>query len=510
MQQMLSSDKRIAKNTLLLYTRTIFVMVVSLYTSRVVLATLGIDDYGIYNVVGGVVAMFGMVSGSLSSAISRFITFELGRGDMERLKRIFSTSVNIQLIISLLVLFLGETVGLWFVNNKLNIPFERLATANLVLHCSLITFIINIISTPYNAVIISHERMSIFAYISMLEVCLKLGIVYLLGVSSWDKLKTYAVLLVVVAICIRLVYGIYCRNHFEEAKYQFLYDRELIKEMFCFGGWMFLGATAQVFSTQGTNILLNIFYGIAINAAAGIGNQVNSAVNQFVSNFQTAFTPQIVKLYAVGDLPKLRRLLYQSSRFSFLLLFAIAYPLMLNVDFILALWLKDVPAHTSAFCILILTYSLVEALSRPVGIIIHATGRVKKYNIFMSIALSMNLILSFIFLKLGFPPEIVMVIGILVCIICFLIRLLLAQAYHVVEISRYVRNVLLRSFFVVSVAFPIPFFLGWNSNRWSALGLTTLSFLPILAIATYFIGLTHSEREKIRLFLMRRVHFIWK
>lgn len=254
-----TNNKRIAKNTLLLYIRTLFIMLITLYTSRVILNTLGVSDYGIYNVVGGVVAMFSVISSSLSSSISRFITYELGHGDFERLKRIFTTSVNIQIGISFVILVLAETFGLWFLNTKMNIPANRMTAANWVLQCSLISFIINLISLPYNACIIAHEKMSAFAYISILEAILKLTVVYMLLISPYDKLSTYAVLLVIVALLIRLAYGQYCKRHFEESRYKFVYDKPLIKEMTGFAGWSFFGNGAYMLNTQGVDMLINIF-----------------------------------------------------------------------------------------------------------------------------------------------------------------------------------------------------------------------------------------------------------
>ena len=285
MSESSSNNKRIAKNTLLLYFRTFLLMAITLYTSRVVLATLGVDDYGIYNVVGGFVAMFSVISGALSSAISRFITFELGHGDKDKLSRIFSTSVNIQILLGILILILGETVGIWFLNNRMNIPIERMTAANWVLQCSLISFTINLISVPYNAAIIAHEKMKAFAYVSILEAVLKLAIVYLLLVSDTDKLILYAILHVFVALSIRLVYGIYCNRNFSECRYHLVYDKSLLKEMSGFAGWNFLTNGAYILNTQGVNLLINIFFGVAINAARGIVAQIDSAIMQFVNSF---------------------------------------------------------------------------------------------------------------------------------------------------------------------------------------------------------------------------------
>ena len=315
MSETSANNKRIAKNTLLLYVRTLFVMLVTLYTSRVVLNTLGVSDYGIYNVVGGVVAMFSVISVSLSSSISRFITYELGHGDFDKLKRIFSTSINIQVGISLVILVLAEVFGVWFLNTKMNIPAERMTAANWVLQCSLLSFIIGLISVPYNACIIAHERMSAFAYISILEVVLKLAVVYMLLVSPYDKLATYAVLLVVVALIVRLTYGQYCKRHFEESRYRFVHDKSLIKEMTGFAGWSFFGNGAYMLNTQGVDMLINIFFGVTFNAARGVATQVQNAVMQFVNNFTVAVNPQITKSYASGEREYMYKLVFPFTRF---------------------------------------------------------------------------------------------------------------------------------------------------------------------------------------------------
>ncbi len=505
------SNRRIAKNTLFLYFRTFLVMVVGLYTSRIVLAQLGFEDYGIYNVVGGIVMVFDLISGVLSTSFSRFVTFELGRGNIEQLKKIFTTSINILIIISLIVILLGETVGLWFLNNKMNIPPDRMYAANWVLQCSLISFVINLTSEPFLILIIAHERISFFAWINVSEsILLRLGGIFFLYITPWDKLITYSVVFVLFFTCIRMIYGIYCKRHFEETKYVFFRDGRLMKEMFNFGGWMLLGSAAWTGSTQGTNILLNFFYGVSVNAAVGISNQVNATVKQFVSNFQTAFVPQITKLYAHGDIQQLRLLINRSSRISFLLLFAVACPLMLNVDFVLGLWLKEVPEHTSAFCILILIYSLIDAVSKPVGYVIYATGRVKYYNLLMSVALSMNIVGSYIFLKQGFPPEIVLTISIFVSVLCLAIRLFLTWQYKVLRIREFVRNVIVRSVLVSVLVLPVPLYISRHSERWTALLATTTGFVLIFATVAYNLGFTRAERTKIREFAAAKIPFLRK
>ena len=317
MSQISENNKRIAKNTLLLYVRMLFMMVVSLYTSRVILNALGVEDFGIYNVVGGVVTMFSIISSSLSSAISRFLTYELGKGNQTKLNKIFSASVSIQLLLSLIIVVLIESVGVWFMNVKMTIPESRMTAANWVLQFSIVTFVINLISVPYNAAIIAHEKMSAFAYISILEAVCKLAIALLIMVSSIDKLIFYAILMCAVAVVIRFIYGHYCKKNFAECTYHFHWDKDILKQMFGFAGWNFLGSGSFLLMTQGVNILMNMFFGVTLNAARGVANQVDNAVQQFVTNFTTAINPQITKSYATGNLSYMHQLVSAGSKYSF-------------------------------------------------------------------------------------------------------------------------------------------------------------------------------------------------
>ena len=484
-------------------------MAVTLYTSRVVLSVLGVEDYGIYNIVGGVVVLFSFINNSLSSATQRFLNFELGRGDAKKLKRVFSMSLTIHICVAFIVVVLAETVGLWFLNTQMNIPLERIATANWVYQFSILTVCLQFVQVPYHASVVADEKRSFFAYIAIAEVCLKLLVVFLLVYVGVDKLRLYSVLTFGVAVIIFLCYKRYCNRKFEISRYRYFWDQGMFSRLLSFSGWMLCGAAAGVGATQGVNILLNIFYGVAVNAAMGVSNQVNAAVNQLVSNFQTAFMPQVVKLYAVGDIPQLRVLTNRASRFSFLLLFALACPLMLNMDFVLHLWLKEVPTHAAAFCVLILIYSLVESVSKPVGFVLHATGRVKLYNIAMSIALSMNIVFSFIFLRLGSPPEIVSVVSILVCVVCLIIRMLLARTYHALSIRDYVCNVLLRSLGIACLVLPLPLYVSTLCSQWIAFFATSLVFVLMLALVAYFMGFTRSERTKVAAAIKSKM-FHWK
>lgn len=505
-----ANNKRIAKNTIYLYFRMLLTMGVSLYTSRVVLNVLGVEDYGIYNIVGGVVVLFSFVNNSLTSATQRFLNFELGTGDILETKRVFSMSLTLHICVAIIVALLAETVGLWFLNTQMNIPSERMDAANWVYQFSILTICMSFVQVPYYASVVAYEKMSFFAYIAIIEVVLKLLIVFLLVYIGFDKLRLYSVLTFLVAIVVFVCYKYYCNAKIDISRYKYFWDKKLFSKLLSFSGWMFFGAAAGVSATQGVNILLNIFYGVTVNAAMGISNQVNSAVNQFVSNFQIAFMPQITKLYAIGDIEHLRKLIDQSSRFSFLLLFVLACPLMLNIDFILKLWLKTVPEYSSVFCILILIYSLIEVVSKPVGLAIHATGQVKYYNIVMSIALLMNIIFSFIFLKLGFQPDVVLVISVFVDILCFAIRLLFARYYKVLKMREYIRNVIFRVVCISVFVVPLPLYISRYYTQWAGLFVTTLIFLFIFTIAVYFIGLTQSEKNGVLIFIKTKISLFKK
>ena len=408
------NNKRIAKNTLLLYIRMLFTMAVSLYTSRVILNTLGVEDYGIYNVVGGVVAMFGFLNSAMSSATNRYITFNLGKGDNKRLQTIFSTTLQIHTIIAIVIVIFAEIFGTWFLYNKMQIPNDRLDAAFWVLQSSILSSVIMILSVPYNAAIIAHEKMSAFAYISIVEVVLRLIIVYLLNVFSYDKLIIYAILALAVQILIRFCYSIYCHRHFKETKYIKVWDKSLFKEMMSFAGWSFWGNIAGILYTQGLNMLLNVFFGPVVNAARAIAVQVQGAVQHFVSNFQMALNPQITKTYASGEIDQMHMLMFRSARFSFLLLFFIAFPLLLETDFILQLWLKTVPDNAVIFTQIMICISLIYTTANPCVIANQATGKVKIYQMVVGGILLLILPISYIVLKLGAPAYSVFIVHFLV------------------------------------------------------------------------------------------------
>lgn len=490
------NSKRIAKNTLLLYIRLIFTMAVGLFTSRVILATLGVEDYGVYNVVAGFVMMFSFFTSSLGAAISRFLTYELGKGESDKLQRIFSTSVNVQLLLSVAILALAEAIGIWFVNTKLNIPADRLYAANWAFQCAILSFIFNLISVPYNAAIIAHERMNAFAYISILEVTLKLAIVYVLYISPIDKLITYSVLFAVVGLIIRLVYGIYCRKHFMECRYHPVIDKSMMKEITGFAGWNLMGSGAYLFNTQGVNMAMNIFFGVTVNAARGIATQVEGVVRQFVTNFTTALNPQITKSYAAGNMEYMYTLVCRGAKYSYFLMLVFAVPFMFEADIILKLWLDNVPQHTVTFLRLTMIGTLCDILGNSTANACWATGKVKKYYLWIGTIGSLVFFISYALFALGFPAYTSYVVFIVIYIILIFVKLYIIKGLIDFPMAMFYKETLLRilpvticTFMFASLAY---------SNLEESIGrmlLTVLLSTIALGISTFLFGLEQSEKQ---------------
>lgn len=492
-----ANNKRIAKNTLLLYFRMLFMMAISLFTSRVILDSLGVEDFGIQNVVGGVVSMFTVLSGSMSASISRFITFELGRGDLIKLQKVFSTGIHIQLGMSLLVFIIAESVGVWFLNSKMNIPAERLAAANWVFQCSILTFVLNLLSVPYNAAIIAHEKMSAFAYISIIEVTLKLAIVYLLSVSPFDRLITYAILLLCVGALIRFIYGYYCKRHFEECTYHYVYDKTLLRSMTGFAGWNFLGNGAYMLNTQGVNILMNMYFGVAVNAARGVATQVDAALKQFVNSFTTAVNPQITKSYAQGDLKSMHKLVCRSAKFSAFLMMFFAVPIILETDQILTLWLKNPPAYASIFLKWIIISSFMDTvLANSLVTSMFATGNIKKYQIVVTSIGCLVFPLSWIAFQIGFAPQVGYILYFFIYSILLFVRLFLLKDMVKLPVMLYVREVLFKVLPTMAICFATPFILLCTMEE-GILRLVSITALNTVVTVTtaYLIGLKDGERK---------------
>ena len=499
MTDVANNNKRIAKNTLLLYFRMLFTMLVSLFTSRVVLSTLGIDDFGIYNVVGGVVAMFGFLNAAMSTATQRYLTFELGRGDSEQLKKVFCTTVQIHVAISLLVVILSETVGIWFMYNKMVIPIDRMEAAWWVFQSSVLSAVVMIMSVPYNASIIAHERMSAFAYISVIEVILKLAIVYLLTIGHFDKLKLYAVLVFSIQFLIRMIYGSYCGRHFSETKLHWCWNKKLFKEMLAFAGWNLWGNCAAIALTQGVNILLNIFFGPVVNAARGIAVQVQAAVGQFSLNFQTAINPQITKNYATGDYCQMHSLIFKSSKFTYFLLLILSMPIVIETDYILKLWLGTVPDYTVVFLRLMIWVTIIDATANPLMVSAAATGRVRRYQSVLGGILMIILPISYIVLKMGANPPSVFLVHLVICVIVFIVRLFIVRPMIKLSLRNYMKNVIMRCIVVTLLAYPLPILATFYATD------TFLSFIIILSLTifitvlfVYMLGLNTSERMYVK------------
>lgn len=496
------NNKRIAKNTMLLYVRMLFSMLISLYTSRIILQTLGIEDYGIYNVVGGIVAMFSIFSGSLSAAISRFLTYELGIGDIIKLTNMFSSAVTIQMGLSLIIIIFAESLGLWFLNTKMNIPEERVIAANWVFQLSIMTFVFGLISVPYNAAIIAHEKMSAFAYIGIFEVSAKLLAVCLLQFLSYDKLILFATLMAIIAIIIRLMYGYYCKKHFKECNYSFNYDSKVLKKMFSFAGWNFIGASSALLRDTGGNIVMNLFCGPAVNAARGIAMQVSNAVSGFSNNFMTAINPQITKSYAADDKPYMMMLIYQGARLSFYMLLLLSLPIIINAHYILTIWLNVVPEHSVAFVRLVLIFIMSESISNPLITAMLATGNIRNYQIVVGGLQMMNLPISYLLLRIGYIPESVLIVAIIISQLCLITRLFMLRNMIGLSVRVYLNKVYINIIIVTLISAVIPslIFFSLDESFMGFVFVTTISLISTSSVI-FYVGCSKNER----LFVVRKV-----
>lgn len=487
------------------------IMLISLYTSRVILNALGVDDFGIYNVVGGLISMFTILSGSFSAAISRFITYELGKNDSRKLNCIFCTSVNIQLLMSVVIVIVSELIGIWFLNNKLNISAERMAAANWVLQCSIGIFVLNLLNTPFQAEVIAHEHMGTFAIISIVDAISKLIIAYILPFIPLDKLKIYVVLLLFEALLIRLVYMIYCRRKFEECVYNFSFDKATFREIGHFAGWNFLGSAAGILNTQGVNMLMNIYFGVAVNAARGIAVQVDGAVRAFINSFTTAINPQITKSYSSGDLDYMYKLICRGSKYSSFLFLLLAVPLVLETPIILNLWLKNVPEYTIIFVRLVIFASFVDSiLANSFWTAIMATGKIKAYQISVSLLGGVVFPISWFCYYLGCRPEVTYIVYIVIFIFVFGLRMLFVHKLTGMPIHYFFRDILARVVPVTLLGFSVPLVIICNmDSSLFRLFLTCFFsvFFSISLICT--LGLTKGERKIVKEFVLKKIGMIY-
>lgn len=500
------NSRRLIKNTILLYFRTFIIMLVSLYTSRVVLDVLGIEDFGIYNVVGGVIIMFSVISASLSNSITRYITYELGRGNAKQLQMVFSTSMNIQFLIALIIVLLVETIGIWFMTTQMNLPQERLYAAYWVLHCSLITFIIQLISLPYNATLIAHEKMDVFAYIGLLEVLLKLLCVYAIFISPFDKLISYAVFLSLTALIIRGIYSIYCKKHFEECSYKFVLNKTQFKEMSKFAGWNFLGTGAYLFNTQGTNILSNIFFGVTVNAARGIAGQAEAGVRQFVNNFTMSINPQIIKSFAESNYDACFSVVRTGAKYSVYLMLFFFIPFVLEPEFVLSIWLKQVPDYTVAFWRLAMLGTLVDLPGAPLTTLALATGKIKNFYIYMGGLGCLVLPISYILFKLGYSPSSAYWAYIAVYTYLVYVRLILMHKQVGFPILLFLKDVILPVLIVAVLSFAVPLWVRsiMQPSIVRFLFVSLSSFVSIVVFVWLF-GVNKGDRDRIKYIVKQKI-----
>ena len=491
-----------------LYLRMIFIMVVTLYTSRVVLNVLGEVDFGIHNVVAGVVAMFGFLNSSMSATTQRFISFSLGKGDDKNLSKIFSTCVLTHAIIALLVFALIESVGLWYFYHELNAPADRMDAAFWVFQCAAFSTIITVMSIPFNADIIAHEKMSAFAYITIVEVSLKLLIVFLLGICSIDKLAMYGILLLVVQVGIFMVYMLYCLRHFKESRFKFVFEKTMFKEVSAFAGWNLWGHLAAILFSQGLNLLLNSFFGPVVNAARGLANQVDNAVRLFSTNFQMAMNPQITKTYAAGDLQAMHTLVYRSSRFTYLLLLVLSLPLMIETEPILQLWLGTVPAWTASFVRIMLGVVILDAVANPLMISAAATGKVKVYQSVVG-GIQLTIVpIAYVVLKMGGNPNSAFIVHLCVCAVAFVVRFIIIRRLIHLSVINYLTDVFLKCLLVtaISVILPVALYILMPASIINMGIVVIVSMISVITVS-YYVGLSSNERrfisDKLRLQLKR-------
>lgn len=471
------------------------IMLVTLYTSRIVLRNLGIEDYGIYNVVAGAVAMFGFMNSAMSMATQRFLNFYMVKNDITILRKVFVMSVNIHIIIALIVIILAETVGKWLIDTQLNIPFERIDAAKYVFQFAILSFCLSVLQVPYNSVILAYERMNVYAFISIFEALLKLSIAFLIAVGGYDKLIFYGFLLVLSHIIILLIYFFVVFCSYKGIRYKFLWDNIIFKEIAGFSGWNLLGQIAQILSNQGVNMVANVFCGVIVNASIGITNQVNTALLQFSQNFQSAFRPQIVKSYSVGDKSGMENLVYQASKFSFFLIFIISVPIIYNIDAILNLWLSDVPVYSSIFCKLLIWYSYVEIIGLPLVIAILASGYNRNYQLLASIVIALNVLLVYFFLKSKASPESIFYVKILVSIFLLCVRVFYVKKQLLFSTLGFMRSVLFPIICVVVIVQLVQYILTSFAEFNKFLITCILILVSVLSIVQF--GIDKNEKKII-------------
>ena len=481
----------------------LILMIVSLFTFRELLKLLGVDDYGIYNVVGGVVILFSFISNAMTQANQRFLAYNLGKGDKDNLQYVFSTILNVQFVVGCIILLLAETIGLWFINHKMNFPNHTIASVNWVYQFSILTFLFHLIQIPYTSAIIAHEKMAYFSYFGIGEAILKFGVVLSLGLFSNNRLILYSIFLAGSSFLILVTYWFFCKKTFSICSYKFFWSKPMFKEIISFSSWNMLGGIANVGASQGVNIIYNIFCGVIVNAAMGVSNQVSAAVSSFVTNMQTAFNPQIIKSYASNDLDYFYSLIFRSSRFSFLLVFVIGFPIILCCNTVFDIWLTDIPEYAVPFTQLIIVFCMIDALSGSLWTAAQASGKVKIYMIIIASLIFTNVPAAYLILWLGFSPVYVMLFKVIMNFIVHLTRVGYLHWLICFPSMRYIRQVMLPILCFVLVAVPLPLLFEKYTHSIIANILLMVATAIFCAIIGFNIVLTKSERtfilNKIRL-----------
>ena len=494
-----SSEKnsRIAKNTLVLYLRSVIVLLVTLYTTRVVLATLGVEDYGIYHVIVGLVAVFSSISGALSASVSRFLAFELGRGDDDRLKAVFSTSLQLQAVLAFIIIFLILSVGTWFLETELNIPPDRMESAQWVLIISALSFGLTLVGSAYNALIIAHECMGAFACIEIVNVLLKLSAVMLLTVTAYDNLKSYAAFILGVTLLTQACYWLYCRSRFKESRFQFVLDKDLLRHMFGFSGWASASHAVGMLNTQGVNILTNVYFGVALNAARSIASQVEAALNQFISNLTVSVNPQIIKSYATDDKAYMFGLICSGSKFAYFSALVFIIPLFIEAETVLELWLGTVPDYATLFVRLVLLTMLPQVLGGILYTAAMATGYIRNYSILVNGVSLLNVAFVWSLFRRGFPAEVAYVVHLFIRFVLVALRVFLLKKMMCFSPLLYFRSVVLRILPVSLLATVAPLLVIWSPIPESFLRVlsVTVVSVPVTLVLVYFMGLTDDERR---------------
>jgi O-antigen/teichoic acid export membrane protein len=508
MNQISSDNKKIAKNTLFLYARMILVTLVTLYTSRVILKALGVEDFGIFTIVGGIVSVLGFIQSVMASAVSRFFMIELGKKNYVKLNEYFRLSIIFYSVMAIVIFILAETIGLWFLNNKILIPEDRIVAAQWVYQFSLFSFITNILTVPYNSIIIARERMNVYAFIGLAEVIMKLIIAFLLFTVLYDKLKVYSILYFATIVLVFLINYLYCRLFYQESKYSWFWSKAMFHEMMGYSVWSLFGSLSAVARNQGINILLGMFYSPAINAARAIAYQINEGINQFSNNFFTAVRPQIIKKYASGDSSDMMNLVFRSSRFSFYLLFILALPILIETQYILNAWLDNPPLNAVLFTRIVVLTSVIDSLGYPLMTAINATGNIKNYQIVTGGLLLLTLPISFVVLKMGYPPESTMYVALIISAAAQASRIIFMKILQNISVLKYVREVLyyvLIVFFLSSIFPLVAHAIMINSNE-------RFFFVMILSIVNSFLviytfGIRRNERTTINEIVFKKFKF---